>query len=77
MLLQPMGLFRKLGKQVEQFKQDAKSAADQDAEYECAACGERFHSPQDVCPECGSDEIVAIDAETDDTPTSNSDDSET
>ena len=77
MLLQPMGLFRKLGKQVEQFKQDAKTAADEGAEYECAACGTRFHAPQDVCTECGSNEIVAIGAETDDAPTSNSDDPQT
>ena len=77
MLLRPMGLFRKLGKQVEQFKQDAKSAADEGAEYECAACGERFHAPQDVCTECGSNDIVAITAEADETPNSDSGDSET
>lgn len=53
-----MGLFRKLGKQVEQFKQDAKSAADEGAEYECAACGARFQTPRDDCPECGSDEVT-------------------
>ena len=67
-----MGLFRKLGNQVEQFKQSAKSAADEGAEYECAACGERFHAPQDVCTECGSNDIVAIAAEADETPSSDS-----
>lgn len=77
MPIQPMGLFRKLGNQVEQFKQSAKSAADEGAEYECTACGTRFHTTQDVCTECGSNEIVAIDAEADETAASNSDDLET
>lgn len=67
-----MGLFRKLGKQVEQFKQSAKTAADEAAGYECAACGARFHTEQDGCPECGSDEVVPIDTEANDASTSES-----
>ncbi|USZ68875.1 hypothetical protein NGM10_03855 [Halorussus salilacus] len=70
-----MGLFRKLGKQVEQFKQDAKTAADEAAGYECAACGARFHTSQDDCPECGSDEVAAIDPETAETASSDAADS--
>ncbi|WP_238392175.1 DUF7129 domain-containing putative zinc-binding protein [Halorussus amylolyticus] len=72
---QRMGLFKELGKQVEQFKQDAKSAADEAAAYECAACGARFHTARDDCPDCGADEIRSIDAEAEETTPSESDDS--
>ncbi|WP_324760184.1 hypothetical protein [Haloarcula montana] len=58
-----MGLFNKLGRNVERFKQTATDAADQQAEYECSACESRFHTDHDDCPECGATEIRPIDGE--------------
>lgn len=55
-----MGLFNKLGRNVEQFKQTAADAADQQAEYECQACESRFHTDNEVCPECGASEVHAL-----------------
>jgi rRNA maturation endonuclease Nob1 len=52
-----MGLFEKLGREVEEFKQNAKRAADESSEYRCRSCGERFHLDHDECPECGSDDV--------------------
>lgn len=48
-----MGLFRRVGRHVEQFKQTATEAAAQEGQYQCGACDERFESPHDECPECG------------------------
>lgn len=56
-----MGLFNKLGREVEKFARDAKATADEGAEYECASCGGRFYTAHDECPECGSPEIGIID----------------
>lgn len=53
-----MGLFRKIGRQVEQFKREATAAADRETEYECTACGTRFDADRDRCSECGSEDIV-------------------
>lgn len=54
---QQMGFFNKLGREVEQFKQNAKAAADESAEYQCQACDARFHTEYDECPECGAQEV--------------------
>lgn len=56
-----MGLFEKLGRNVERFKQDAKAAADESAAYECLACGARLHAEHEECPECGSDDVAETD----------------
>ncbi|MFB6131232.1 MAG: hypothetical protein ABEJ28_10475 [Salinigranum sp.] len=50
-----MGLFRKLGREVQQFAEDAKAAAEDDAVYECAECGARFDERPDRCPECDAE----------------------
>ncbi|UIP00415.1 hypothetical protein Hbl1158_03355 [Halobaculum sp. CBA1158] len=54
-----MGLFERIGRQVEQFKQTAKAEAERNAEYRCQACGERFEVDRDECPECGAEAVVA------------------
>jgi rRNA maturation endonuclease Nob1 len=54
-----MGFFNRVGRQVEQFTQTAKDVADQNADYQCRACDERFHAERDQCPECGSEAVVA------------------
>lgn len=56
-----MGLFNRLGRNVERFAQDAKAAAADEAEYECRACGARFHADRDRCSECGSTDLVRVD----------------
>jgi len=54
-----MGLFNKLGRQVEQFKQNAKEAAEESDVYRCRACDAKFHTDYDECPECGAEEITS------------------
>ncbi|QZY04007.1 hypothetical protein K6T36_00110 [Halobaculum roseum] len=48
-----MGLFTELGRQVEEFKQTAKNAAERDETARCPACGAQFDSEHEQCPECG------------------------
>ena len=55
-----MGLFNKLGRQIEQFRQDAKEAAEETVDYQCQACHARFHTEYDECPECGAQEVTLI-----------------
>ncbi len=55
-----MGLFNKLGRQVEEFRQQAKQAADEHADFECTACGERYAVAVDACEECGADAVEQI-----------------
>jgi len=59
-----MGFFETVGRQVEQFKQTAKEAARENADYRCRACDARFEKSEDRCPECGAEEVVPT--ETDD-----------
>jgi len=56
-LYQQMGFFNKLGREVEQFKQNATEVAEESADYQCQACDARFHTEYDVCPECGEQEV--------------------
>lgn len=53
-----MGLFEKFGRQVEQFKQTAKAASEENADYRCQACDARFNTFEDRCPECGAKEVT-------------------
>jgi rubrerythrin len=60
-----MGLFKKLGRRVEQFKQDAQAATEEttaegSAVYHCETCEARFTGPREQCPECGSDDIASV-----------------
>lgn len=55
-----MGFFNDLGKKVERFKQDIEDAAASEADYACRECGERFYVDSGECPECGSDDVVAL-----------------
>jgi rRNA maturation endonuclease Nob1 len=50
-----MGLFSKLGRQVEEFKQTAKNAAKRTEAVQCPACDEQFDSTHEQCPECGEE----------------------
>ena len=50
-----MGLFNKVGRQVEKFKQTAKNAAESAETSQCPACDEQFDSAYEHCPECGAE----------------------
>lgn len=52
-----MGLFSELGRQVEQFRQTARSAAKQEADYRCRACDVELHTRPEACPECGAEQV--------------------
>ncbi len=54
-----MGFFRRVGRQVEQFKQTATETAEEKANYRCEACDACFYSQHDQCPECGAESIVS------------------
>jgi len=58
-----MGIFNRLGREVEEFKQNAKQAADERHDYRCEACDARFSTAYDECPDCGADAVVAADDE--------------
>lgn len=55
-----MGLFEKVGRRVERFKQRASDAAAAEADYECSACGERLYADAETCPECGAAAVEAL-----------------
>ncbi len=54
-----MGVFKKLGRQVEQFKSKAETAAENHSAYQCKECGERFRKYHEQCPECESRETIS------------------
>ena len=53
-----MGLFRDLGRRAERFKRQVESAAE--TTHECADCGARFSAEPGRCPECESEDVVAL-----------------
>lgn len=53
-----MGLFEDLGERVERFKQEVTDAAEDEAEYECADCGELLYTDHDRCPDCDADAVA-------------------
>lgn len=55
-----MGIFNKLGRELEQFKQNAKEAAEETAAYQCQACNARLHTEHDECPDCGAHEVISV-----------------
>jgi DNA-directed RNA polymerase subunit RPC12/RpoP len=55
-----MGFFKRIGRQVEQFKQTATKAAEEDATYRCRDCDARFHTQHNRCSECDSESIVSM-----------------
>jgi len=55
-----MGLFNRLGREVEQFKQSAMGAAAAD-EFRCVDCGAEFATAYEACPECDADAVVPLD----------------
>lgn len=60
-----MGFFEKAGRRVEQFKQEALSTAEAEANFECEACGERLHASPERCPACDADAVVPVEGDDD------------
>ena len=54
-----MSFFKRVGRQVEKFKQTATETAQKDATYQCQACDARFNTQHDQCPECETRSIVS------------------
>jgi uncharacterized Zn finger protein (UPF0148 family) len=54
-----MSLFEDVGRKVEEFKQQAQNAAD-DPSHGCRNCKTALYSDYGTCPNCGSDEVVAL-----------------
>ncbi|WP_436928664.1 hypothetical protein [Halosimplex halobium] len=54
-----MGIFNRLGREVEEFKQSAKQAAEERHDYRCEACDARFSTDYEECPDCGAEAVVA------------------
>lgn len=54
-------MFRKLGRRVERFKTEAKTAVEDRADYRCEDCGARFDERRERCPECESGSVVPAD----------------
>lgn len=50
-----MGLFRKIGRNVEEFSRSVKESADEAADYRCADCDEPYYTERETCSECGGD----------------------
>ncbi|SIR81368.1 hypothetical protein SAMN05421858_3892 [Haladaptatus litoreus] len=59
-----MGLFKNLGRKVEEFKKTSESIAAEEAKYECENCEKRFYVEKSECPECGGN-VVSRDDESD------------
>jgi len=58
-----MGIFNRLGREVEEFKQSAQQAAEERHDYRCTACDARFSTEYEACPDCGAEAVVAADDE--------------
>jgi len=67
-----MGLFKNIGRKVEEFKQTSESVAAEEASYECADCGKRLYTNHDACPECGGT-VVSLADESEPTDVSDED----
>lgn len=55
-----MGLFNRLGRKVEELRQQAEGAKEGKASHKCANCEELFYTDHETCPECDSDAVVSI-----------------
>ncbi len=53
-----MSFFKRVGRQVEKFKQTATETAKKDVVYQCQACDARINAQRDQCPECEAQTIV-------------------
>jgi len=52
-----MGLFNRLGREVEEFVQTAKRAADEADAFRCPACERVVEGEHERCPHCGERDL--------------------
>lgn len=57
-----MGLFNRLGRKVEELKQEATEASEESATHRCESCEALLYTDHDVCPECDTPAVVALEA---------------
>ena len=55
-----MGIFNRLGRKVEELKHEAESATAEEATHLCEACDTLLYTDHEECPECGGDDVVAL-----------------
>lgn len=58
-----MGIFNRLGRNVERFKQSVTDAQSEEATHRCRECDQRFYADRDACSECGSEAVVPIESD--------------
>jgi uncharacterized OB-fold protein len=58
-----MGIFNRLGRNVERFKQNVTDAQSEEATHRCRDCDQRFFTDLETCSECGSEAVVAIESD--------------
>lgn len=58
-----MGLFNRLGRKVEELKQEAESASQDEATHQCEHCETLLYTDYPECPECGEEAVVALETE--------------
>ncbi len=54
-----MGIFNKVGREVERLKQNVTAVAEKQSDYQCLACDAQLHTEYDECPECGAQEVTS------------------
>lgn len=55
-----MSLFNRLGRKVEELKQQAESASKEEASYQCENCQALLYTDHEVCPECDASGTVGV-----------------
>lgn len=58
-----MGLFEKLGRSVESFRQQAADASEETASRRCVDCGEPVYTDRSDCPDCGGETVAVNDGD--------------
>jgi rRNA maturation endonuclease Nob1 len=58
-----MGLFNRLGRKVEELKQEAEAASEREATHRCEDCETLLYTDHEACPECGADAVTALSRE--------------
>jgi len=58
-----MGLFERLGRNVEKLKQQATAQAEESATHRCEDCETLLYADHNECPECGEAAVTALASE--------------
>jgi rubrerythrin len=55
-----MGLFNRLGRKVEELKQEATEVSEESATHRCERCETLLYTDHEVCPECDAPAVVVL-----------------